>query len=83
MSFERYVDSTMGVFFERLDKVFVQTGAICDLGKWLQMFAFDVMGEITFSKRLGFLESGGDVDGVIESIWHYFQKASPVGLSAC
>ena len=80
MSFERYVDSTMRVFFEQLDKLFVQTGDFCDLGVWLQMFAFDVMGEITFSKRLGFLESAKDVDGIMESIWRYFQKASPVCL---
>ena len=70
----------MRVFFEQLDKRFVQTQEVCDLGAWLQMFAFDTMGEITFSKRLGFLEGGKDVDGLMESIWNYFVKTSPVSV---
>lgn len=56
ISFEPYVNTTVFYFFNQIDKLFVQTGDICDLGTWLQMFAFDVMGELTFSKRLGFLE---------------------------
>lgn len=80
MSFEPYVDTTISFFFAQLDKRFAQTGDICNLGTWLQMFAFDVMGELTFSKRLGFLERAEDVDGIMESIWHYFQKTTPVSL---
>jgi len=78
VSFESYVDSTMQVFFDQLDKRFVAKGEVCDLGTWLQWFAFDVMGEITFSKRFGFLESARDVDGIAENIWQYFRKTSPV-----
>lgn len=80
LSFEPLVDSTVAFFFAQLDKLFVQTGGICDLGTWLQMFAFDVMGELTFSKRLGFLQRAEDVDGIMESIWHYFYKTSAVSL---
>jgi hypothetical protein len=78
LSFEPYVDSTISFFFQRLDKLFAETGAVCDLGMWLQMFAFDVMGEITFSKRLGFLETGEDVNGIMGNIWKFFKKTSPV-----
>lgn len=78
MSFECYVDSTMRVFFEQLDKLFVRSGDVCDLGKWLQMFAFDVIGEITFLKRLGFLENAEDVAGIMNSIWQLFRRVSPV-----
>lgn len=80
VSFEPYIDTTMDVFFAQLDKRFVQTGEVCDLSQWLQMFAFDVMGEITFSKRLGFLEQAKDVDGIMASIWSYFRAASPVRI---
>ncbi|KAF7960128.1 hypothetical protein EAE96_001727 [Botrytis aclada] len=31
---------------------------------WLQCYAFDVIGEITFGKRFGFLDKGEDKDGV-------------------
>ncbi|MCJ1257609.1 hypothetical protein MMC24_005435 [Lignoscripta atroalba] len=79
LSFEAYVDSTMRVFFDQLDKLFVMTGNVCDLDVWLQLFAFDVMGEITFSKRLGFLERAEDVDGIMASIWAHFYLVAPVG----
>ena len=79
VGFEPYVDSTMSVFFNELDKRFAETGEVCDLGVWLQRFAFDVIGEITFSRRLGFLEGAQDVDGIMHSIWHHFEKAAPVG----
>lgn len=80
MSFEPYVDKTISFFFSRLDELFVEKGETCDLGTWLQMFAFDVMGELTFSKRLGFMERAEDVDGIMASIWAYFYKTSPVSL---
>ena len=68
----------MKIFFEQLDRRFVQTNQVCELDSWLQMFAFDVMGEITFSKRLGFLERGEDVDGIMASIWNNFLYTAPV-----
>ena len=78
VSFESYVDSTMTVFFQRLDELFVKTAATCDLGQWVQFFAFDVIGEITFSKRLGFLERAEDVNNIIKHLWEYFKKTAPV-----
>ena len=80
VSFEPYVDSTLRVFFEELDRRFVQANKICAFDSWLQMFAFDVMGEITFSRRLGFLERGEDVDGIMASIWRHFQYTAPVSM---
>lgn len=78
MSFEGYVDSTISVFFAQLEGRFVEPRRVCDLGAWLQWFAFDVMGEITFSRRLGFLDRGKDIDDIAENIWRYFRKASPI-----
>jgi Cytochrome P450 len=78
MSFECYVDSTMRFFFKQLDTRFETTKSVCDFGNWLQYFAFDVIGELTFSKRLGFLECGEDVEGITDAIWSYFKKTSPV-----
>lgn len=33
-----------------------------------QYYAFDVVGEFSFAKKLGFLERGTDVDGMMETI---------------
>ena len=65
VEFEPYVDTTITFFLGQLEKL--QDGRVCDMGKWLQYFAFDVMGEITFSKRLGFLDEARDVEGIIEN----------------
>lgn len=79
VSFEPYVDATMGYFCEQLDKLFAEPGRECDFSTWLQYFAFDVVGEITFSKRLGFLEKGEDVDNIMGDIWKFFQYVAPTG----
>lgn len=72
VEFEPYVDTTIEFFLRRL-KVQSQTSEPCDLGTWLQWFAFDVMGEITFSKRLGFLDKAEDVDGIMAQIFSMFR----------
>lgn len=81
VSFEPYVDSTMRVFCGQLEKRFVSKDGrppACNMSDWLQMFAFDVIGELTFSKRFGFLENGEDVDGIMVGLWNTFKKTSLV-----
>ena len=53
VTFEPYVNSTIEVFSSQLEQRYTGEGTICDLGVWLQRFAFDVIGEVTFSRRLG------------------------------
>lgn len=43
-------------------------GHVVDLGNWLHWFAFDVLGEVAFSRSFGFLEQGRDVEGAIHTI---------------
>jgi hypothetical protein len=54
-------------------------GQIVDLGAWVQWYAFDVIGAISFSKRFGFMESRKDVNHVISSIEGGLKYASIVG----
>lgn len=79
VEFEPYVDTTIKFLLKRLEEVQKKSHAACDLGTWLQWFAFDVMGELTFSKRLGFLDEAKDIDGIMGSIWKVFQYSSWVG----
>lgn len=46
------------------------------LSRW---YAFDIIGNLTFSRTLGFIEEARDVDGVIESIGSFFIYAAVVG----
>jgi hypothetical protein len=41
--YEPLVDSTSAVFMDQMNTRFVVPGRECDLGKWLQMYAFDIM----------------------------------------
>lgn len=76
---EPLVDQVLLVFLRELDQRFLHKESEFDLGFWLKAFAFDTMGTLTFSRRYGFLETGGDVDGMEASIWKFMVKAAPVG----
>lgn len=81
VSFEPLITSTLRHFFARLDEKFTDRGDTAfDMYDWLQFFTFDVIGEVTFSRRLGFLDAGGDIEGVIEANWKYFKAAAPVSV---
>lgn len=43
-------------------------GPEVDLGAWLHYFAFDVLGEVAFSRSFGFLDQGRDVENAIATI---------------
>lgn len=84
VSFEPYVDATMRVLCDQLEARFTTADGSrptpCNMSEWLQMFAFDVIGELTFSKRFGFLERGEDVDGIMAGLWNTFKKTSLVSF---
>ncbi|OHE95127.1 hypothetical protein CORC01_09514 [Colletotrichum orchidophilum] len=67
LRFEADVDEIMKVLFCRLDD-FASQQKVCDIGKWLQFYAFDVIGKITFGKPLGFLSQAKDVGDITESL---------------
>lgn len=77
--FEPLIDSTTAVFLSRLDELFAETGKVCDLSTWIGWYAFDVIGELTFSKRLGFLERADDVEGIGASVAANFDRCSVLG----
>ena len=77
---ETLMTSTVQYLFVRLDELFADKGVDFDLFNWIQFFMFDVLGEVTFSRGLGCLEKGGDVQDVIHDIWLYFKKIAPVRL---
>jgi hypothetical protein len=39
-----------------------------NLMQWTQYYAFDVIGEITFGKAFGMMETSSDVDGILKAI---------------
>ncbi|KUI71294.1 Pisatin demethylase [Cytospora mali] len=78
ITLEKAVDGAMAVLFGELDRRFVASSRVFDLCDWLQYFAFEAMGTMTFSSRYGFMESGGDVDGMIDAIWQFMLIVGPM-----
>ncbi|KAK5295620.1 hypothetical protein LTR99_009209 [Exophiala xenobiotica] len=82
VQFEPLVDSTILEFLSQLEKRFADKSGpdgVCDFSKWLQYYAFDVIGELTYSKRIGFIEKGGDVDNIIKDLQWLLNYAAVVG----
>ncbi|KAB5559620.1 cytochrome P450 oxidoreductase [Coniochaeta sp. 2T2.1] len=75
---EPAVDSCTELFISRLDE-YATSGKPVDLGMWLQYYAFDVVGEVTFALKLGFLDKGADVDGMMSTIEGILAYASLCG----
>ncbi|TGJ79516.1 hypothetical protein E0Z10_g9253 [Xylaria hypoxylon] len=59
MNLESQVDELVTPLLRKLDDV-AFSKHIIDLGYWLQLFAFDVIGAVSFSKPYGFVSSGSD-----------------------
>jgi hypothetical protein len=78
VQFESLVEEVLECLSQQFDKRFVETGETFDMCEWLQFFAFDVMGTMSFSKRYGFLEEGHDVNGMLDAIFQFMKTAAPV-----
>ncbi|PQE12870.1 cytochrome P450 oxidoreductase protein [Rutstroemia sp. NJR-2017a BBW] len=63
VGYERFVDNCTEMLCARFRELSDYERGAVDLQHWLQCYAFDVIGEITFGKRFGFLEMGEDETG--------------------
>ncbi|KAK3687124.1 hypothetical protein LTR37_019117 [Vermiconidia calcicola] len=72
---EPYVDNAVNVFLDSMNQ---RQGEVIDMGNWVQLFAFDVIGEVSFSKRFGFMDAAGD-DGSFNQIEGALKSASWLG----
>lgn len=63
-----FVDDTIDLFISKMNKFANDPNTPVDLGNYLHYFAFDVLGEVAFSKKFGFLEAGFDLEGAIQWI---------------
>lgn len=78
VQYEPFVDNTTKLFLEQTKHLFANHAASCDFPQWLQFYAFDVIGEITYSKRHGFVQQNKDVDGIVAYLSWLFLYVAPV-----
>ncbi|PQE32402.1 cytochrome P450 protein [Rutstroemia sp. NJR-2017a WRK4] len=79
VSYEPHVDECARLFKQRLEEIAVG-GLPIDFAHWLQCYAFDVIGLITYGSRFGFLDRGEDVKGIISAVGTLLQDGVHVGV---
>ncbi|KAK1992154.1 cytochrome P450 [Colletotrichum falcatum] len=79
ISYEPYVNECARILKQRLEEVSV-AGLPINLGHWLQCYAFDVIGFITYGARFGFLDQGEDVHGIISVIENGLNASFHLGM---
>jgi len=71
MAYEHLVDTTIEVYLEELSRRFANkpgNQGLIDLHTWLLYFSFDVIGDLTYGARHGFIESSSDIAGIIRYV---------------
>ncbi|KAH0837551.1 hypothetical protein AYO21_05039 [Fonsecaea monophora] len=81
VNYEAYVDSCAEIFGRRLSE-FAAKGQTIDMAHWFQCYAFDVIGDITYSQRFGFLDKGEDISGLLKALHGVLQYGALVGVYA-
>jgi cytochrome P450 len=79
LDYEPLVDSCTSFFLERTQELFVASGRPCLFSDWIQFFAFDVIGELTWSERLGFVEENRDISNIIGTVDAFQNYGTVVG----
>ena len=95
MHYEAFVDHCADLFIQRLGE-FADKKQSLNLGHWLQCYAFDVIGNITFGERFGmlgpkpdlaqmltntgFLDQGHDIDGAMDALQKVLMYSTLAGI---
>jgi cytochrome P450 len=75
VQYEPFVDEVTRVFLDQTERA---GNKVCNFAEWLQYYAFDVIGQITYSRRHGFVDRAEDVDGMIAYLGKLFSYVAPV-----
>lgn len=79
IGYEPFVDDCADILLDRLSK-FAKKGKVFDLGHWFQCYAFDVIGDLTFGERFGFLDSGEDFNGTLAALQRSMAYSTLIGI---
>ncbi|KAF4334745.1 pisatin demethylase cytochrome P450 [Fusarium beomiforme] len=79
VNYEAFVDDCAEILKTRLSEL-CAANQVIDMHHWFQCYAFDVIGMITYGKRLGFLDKGEDVGNVIRALGELLGYSTIVGI---
>lgn len=89
VDYEHLIDKTVDVFLEQWDARFSGKKGpegVIDLADWLLYFSFDVIVELTYGSRHGFMDSGRDSQGIIAFVQNfavYGAVVRPYAIVSC
>lgn len=83
LHYESFVNEATVKFLDQTEALFSSKNTICDFAQWLQWYAFDVIGAITYSRRHGFIDKAEDVDGMVGYLGRLFSYVAPVCCCPC
>lgn len=83
VQYEPFVNEVVDLFLDQTERIYAAPGKVCNFALWLQYFAFDVIGQITYSKRHGFVDKNEDIDGMISYLAKLFSYVAPVSVRSC
>ncbi|KAK3687839.1 cytochrome P450 [Podospora appendiculata] len=63
-----FINDTVELLARKIEEHISTNAGVFNLGDYLHYFAFDVLGEVAFSRSFGFLAEGRDVDNAIKTI---------------
>lgn len=80
VQYEPQVNDTVEQFLRKTEEFYTNGASktLCDFAEWLQFFAFDVIGQITYSKPHGFVDQNKDIDGMVAYLGRLFGYVAPV-----
>lgn len=82
VQYEPFVSQTVRTVLQEIEKHHADRpgdSGLLDLPRWMHWYAFDVIGELTYGARYGFMETRSDVDGIIENADFYLNYQSFIG----
>ncbi|KAK4031758.1 cytochrome P450 [Parachaetomium inaequale] len=62
LALEPHMDSVVNELIGYIDTRFVKPKKTCNLGEWIAFYAWDLIGSVTFSKQMGYMEAEKDFD---------------------
>ncbi|TGJ87870.1 hypothetical protein E0Z10_g895 [Xylaria hypoxylon] len=69
LPFQNHIDSVLAHFVRKIDERYGDAGDeetdAFDFGKWMLYLAWDMVGKVTYGKRIGYLDYGYDFDGTL------------------
>ncbi|KAI0817139.1 benzoate 4-monooxygenase cytochrome P450 [Xylaria sp. FL0064] len=76
LGLEAKIDDCVRTFTHKLEALILSGSTTrLDMSLWVHLFAFDCLGELNTSRKFGFLESGQDINGLIEASDHILIQA--------